>query len=195
MAENKTNKPVSQKISEGELEGRSVRERDQLANTVAVLTDTVRVADSRGRDGAVDRFLRIVDQGNIDTKIGDTDVSVPVAAVADLKSAQIAEANIAASLEIKVHRENNTDKSLNAKQEGGWKGLFGPQVSFSATQGISDSRKRSSDMSSTMDVNISMRETEAPEGQLKLQDIFVSAATAKMNVAAEQETAGADQTV
>lgn len=175
------------KAPEGELEARSYRERDQLAASVSALVGTVREADCAGRDEALNRFMAVVDKGNIETKVGDTMASIPAAALADLRSAQINSANIRAHFEIKVHRESGKNIDIQAKQEGGWKGLFGPSVSFSATEGVAIQHKRSSDMSSTMDVEISMAETTAPEGQMKLQDILIKAAADNLTVAAQVE--------
>jgi hypothetical protein len=156
-------------------EQRTYRERDQLAESVSQLATVVRVADNSGRDASLERFLYLLNQDSVEYTVDGDTMEVPPVVLADVTSTQIADARITAHFEVKLHNEDNKTAQVEAEQSGGFKIPFGAaHVNFSAKESVAIEHKRSSDMTSTLEVEIGMRETTAPEGQLKLIDRLLS---------------------
>ena len=182
-----------------------------MAGQLGAFTTSMVQADSMAKDAAAERFFNVADRPNINIQtevsiIGsDTPftigVSVPPVMVTKTGPIEIKEAKLSLGMNINVHSESAKDKDVKIDSEtkvsGGWGPLKFSQTIRSAV-GIRSSQKRSTDKSAHCDVDMTMGQSDAPEGQMIILDAFATCMkrTMDLNMAlVERQVQAAEETV
>ena len=156
------------------------REKRYLQGLPAVLNGYVTAlceADAAQKDAQTQRILQLVKSGNVDfraasTLIGEkekleTELAVPLLSVTNNQALEVDNSTFKLNMTVSAHQESASSFHADAGGEGKASIGFGPfkaSVSVSAHMSTDRSNKRSSDYSSTMDCEITMKQSPPPEG-------------------------------
>ena len=141
-------------------------------------------ADSAAKDATIDRYITLLDRGNVDfsaetSLVGldeklQTGISVPVIAVAPVNPIVIEEAELKMSMTVSAHDESSVATDTKIETSASGKVLFGPRISIKASVAVHTSKKRSSDYTATTDARMLLRQGLPPEGLMKIIDAITS---------------------
>lgn len=124
-----------------------------------------------------------VDLGNGTPPVTRT-ISVPPIAIYDMKVIGFESVTFKSHMEVKAHQEESSHKGGGFKASGSVGFGIGPikagSIKLSGSMSVSNDRKRSSDYTSTMDVEAIWSRQEASEGLMKIVDASVTDVTRSM---------------
>ena len=140
-------------------------------------------ADSLAKDKMIERTTKLLEMDNAEmrteiTIVGmdakmESGVSVPPITIVNNQPLVVDDATIKTSLEVREHAGNTTKTKVeNETTAGANFGFFGQGGSVNTTVrgGVTNERKRTSDYTSTMDVEIHMKQGDVPEGLAIIMD-------------------------
>ena len=181
-----------------------------MAGQLGTFTTSIVLADGMAKDAAAERFFKVAERPNLKIQtevslIGNDQpftigVMVPPVMVTKTGPIEIAEATLSLGMNVSAHQESEkgTDAKIDSttKVTGGW----GP-VKFSQTVrtsiAVRSLKKRSSDYSAHCDVDVTMKQSDPPEGQMVILDAFANCMKRVMDLnmaLVEQQSAAAEET-
>lgn len=157
--------------------------KSSLGQTIGNACTAIVEADSLAKDMAIKRTIQLLERDNVefsasttligmDTKL-QTGISVPVIGIVNKDPIVVKQATVHMSLNVHEQASNNTDTKVNSETTVGANfGFFGQGGSINQTvkAGVENKRKRSSDYTSGMDVDIVMEQAPPPEGLMIIVD-------------------------
>ena len=140
-------------------------------------------ADNMAKDATIQRYISLLEQGNVDFKASttlvgmdeslQTGISVPAIAVAPIDPIVVEEAELHMSMTVSAHTEETigTNSQIDAEGSAGVGiGPFQAKVKIKASVSVKTDKKRSSDYSATTDARIRLVQGTPPEGLMKIID-------------------------
>ena len=178
-------------------------------------------ADSAAKDATIERYINLLERGNVDFKTDTTLVgmdeklevglSVPVISVAPIEPIVVDEAEIKMSMTVSAHQEQSDSrrkqKDTDQDIEVALRAKIGPfsasvksRTRIKASLATSSDKKRSSDYSATTDARMLLKQGPPPEGLMKVMDAITSVTAKSVEInerlierQAEQMAAQIDQ--
>ena len=162
------------------------RERQKfndLGNQLGGIVTALAAADSATKAATLDRQIQILGMDNLKATAKTSIINhasplevhydVPAAVISDMRSLVINEAVIDTTMNVNASTEDNlnikSDTSVGGEGSIGF-GMFKATAKFSSTVGVDKSIRRKSDYSSSLQINIRMGQSDAPEGIMRIID-------------------------
>ena len=166
-----------------EFEDRERRKFNELGSQLGGIVTALSNADAATKSASLERQLAIMEMDNIqasaqtsivghDTPL-EVHYDVPAAVISDMRSLVVNEATIETTMNVTASREDSTTVNSKTTASGSASigfGLFKASASFSAAVGVDKHQRRKSDYSSSLHITISMGQSEAPEGLMRIID-------------------------
>lgn len=166
-----------------EYEHRERQKFNDLGNQLGGIVTALAAADSATKAATLDRQIQILGMENLKASAKTSIINhasplevhydVPAAVISDMRSLVINEAVIDTTMNVTASTEDNLDvrSETTAGGEGsvGF-GLFKATAKFSSTVGVDKTVRRRSDYSSSLQINIRMGQSDAPEGIMRIID-------------------------
>lgn len=156
---------------------------NDLGNQLGGIVTALAAADSATKAATLDRQIQILGMENLKASAKTSIINhasplevhydVPAAVISDMRSLVINEAVIDTTMNVTASTEDNLDvrSETTAGGEGsvGF-GLFKATAKFSSTVGVDKTVRQRSDYSSSLQINIRMGQSDAPEGIMRIID-------------------------
>lgn len=170
-------------MADDQFEGREKRKFDDLGSQLGGIASAIVDADSQSKDKTLQRQVTILGMDNLKATAATSiigketplkvDYDVPVAIVADMRGLEVSSASVKTTMNVSASNEENLSVNSNTEASGSASlgfGMFKGTASFKSTVGVASDKRRKSDYSSTLDIDIQMAQSDVPEGLMKVLD-------------------------